>query len=422
MAVLTNKISHPSRVDPSELFASIGRSPKSNSVTFPPSGSTASSGSAMVFHEGSVSNFPDFLTRKSFDELLLMFLKLGADDTLLATGIPLTIKLNGSWVQVSDRPISYDEVSLIANEIDNSTAQSRMMSGQFLQFAHAIRSASEQYRFRVNGTRIMGVGGTDQAASLTLRTIPGTPPSVEELGLPPQILAMTQHRAGLFVVSGPTGSGKTTTSAALLRDVIETRQGKNIVTFEDPIEFVYDKLEKKSVVQQSEVKWLEGRWSDVGPNLLRRNPDIAFLGEAPDKDAMEAAVKFAAHGKFVMVTLHANSVAGTIGRMADEWPVTSRSAILKSIVANIRGIVHQRLVKAPDTDARTPIFGMLEFSQDMREHLGSLDSEELLGAITSYVKTHGVSELSYAQAKFNEGLIHPEDFSVLKKEFEINDS
>ena len=421
MAVLGDKIQYSSEVEKSDLFKTVVRTPKSNPDTFPTSESTASSVSEMVFHEGSVSNFPHFLARKLFDELLLMFLKLGADDTLLAVGIPLTIKLNGSWVTVSDRLISYDEVSAIVNEIDNSTATSRMMAGKPLKFAHAIRSASEQYRFRVNGTKIMGVGGTDQAASLTLRTIPGTPPSVEELGLPPQILAMTQHRAGLFIVSGPTGSGKTTTSAAIIRDLVENHEGKNIITFEDPIEYVYDKLDKKSVIQQSEVKWLEGGWSDVGPNLLRRNPDIAFLGEAPDKDAMEAAVKVSAHGKFVMVTLHTNSVAGTIDRMADEWPVASRSAILKSIISNIRGIVHQRLVRAPDTDVRTPIFGWLEFSQDMREHLGSLDSEELLGAITGYVKTNGVSELSYAQAKFNEGLIHPEDFSVLEKEFKINE-
>lgn len=418
----SNDKSYGSEVNEDDLFTSIKspadkKKPSHVSVNAPSSGA-----GSLRFDGSSVLNFPDFLTRQHLDVLLLQFLEAGVDDTEVATGIPLTIKINGSWVQVSDRPLSFNEVGGIVNEIDSPTALARVLSGEFLQFAHAIRSAKDQHRFRGSGTHILGAGGTDQAISLTLRTIPGTPPSVGELGLPSAIIGMTQHRAGLVIVCGPVGSGKTTTSASLVRHILEDTSGKKIVEVSDPIEYVHDKVKKKSFIQQSEVKWFSGGWKDVGPNLLRRNPDIAFFGEAPDSDAMEAAVKFSAHGKLVMVTLHANSVAATVDRMADEWPAAHRSAVIKSIIANLRGIVHQRLVRSVKPNSRVPIFGILEFTQDMRDHLGGLDSEDILPAITNYVNVNGVSEFSYAKKKFDEGLIHPDDFNALKREFQTSDA
>ncbi|MDA8663430.1 ATPase, T2SS/T4P/T4SS family [Porticoccaceae bacterium] len=419
---MSNEESHSSSVSMNELFESKpnhqGGEVGGKSLIMP---RTEMPRQRLKFVDNKVQDFPVYLNRRDFDDLLMTFLQEGVDDVDLSVCNPLMIKLKGSWVPVSDRAISYDEVSGIVDAIDNSTATVRMMSQRYLQFAHAIRTSTEQYRYRVNGTKILGAGGAEQAASLTLRIIPGIPPTTSELKLPSQISKMVEYSSGLFVVCGSTGSGKTTTCAALIRYILETRDTK-IITFEDPIEYVYDKVEKRGFIQQSEIQWFEKRWKDVLPNARRRNPDVIFLGEAQDKDAMETTVKSASDGKFVMVTLHAGTVVDTIHRMAKDWPVAEQPDIIKTIIANIRGIVHQRLVRTPDSRARTPIFGILEFTQDIRDHLGGLNFSDLRQAISEYVDSNGVSEMSDAQLKFDRGLVHPDDFEKLKRDFKTDGS
>src|SRR6202012_1651882 len=198
-------------------------------------------------------------------------------------------------------------------------------------------------RFRANAFIQQGSVG------LVLRTIPATLPTISSLDLPPVLREVVQHKRGLVIVVGATGSGKSTSLAAMIDERNETTHG-HIITIEDPIEFVHP--HKNCIVTQREVGIDTDTWESALKNSLRQAPDVILMGELRDRETMEHAVAFAETGHLCMATLHANSANQALDRIINFFPEERRAQLLMDLSLNLRSLVSQRLIPTEDGHGR----------------------------------------------------------------------
>lgn len=368
--------------------------------------------------EMEVFSFPVILGFKEFNELLIWSSDLGCSDIVLKTGEPVYLRINGKWLVVGTIPIKNEELAVIVNEISRSNSTSTMiLNGEDMDFAHEIRvSRTEKVRFRCNATA--SSFKSDVGVSLTLRTIPSTPPSLKDLNVEPELLEDAFIDKGLVLVTGVMGSGKSTLLAAILREIIQT-ENKNIITYESPIEFDLVGLDnKKSLVQQTEVPThLKGGFADAIRNSTRRAADIILVGEARDTETFRKMLEAADIGTAAYSTLHTRSVSETVTRIINEFPNDERNQIASTLIASARLIIQQRLVPRADKPGRVPLKEYLGFSRKIKKALANVKTEDLAMKIQEFVESDGQSLLFDATRKFEEGLIFEEDYLSIKREF-----
>ncbi|MDR0591313.1 MAG: type IV pilus twitching motility protein PilT [Candidatus Nomurabacteria bacterium] len=265
--------------------------------------------------------------------LLEETVKKKASDLHIQVGLPPILRIDGALIPVPNMPVLNEQMveSLTFTILDDDQQQILLKDKEF-DFSFAFGDLG---RFRVNAFHERGNLGA------ALRLIPNVIQSIAELGLPPIVSSFAEYPRGLVLVTGPTGSGKSTTLAALI-DKINNEKAQHIITIEDPIEFTHKS--KRSVVVQREVHYDTYSFSVALRSALRQDPDVVLIGEMRDLETISAAITIAETGHLVFATLHTNSAAQSIDRITDVFPPHQQPQI-KSQLANIlQAICSQRLV------------------------------------------------------------------------------
>ena len=261
----------------------------------------------------------------------------GGTDLHLAAGAPPMFRIDGDLHPAGDfDPLAADEVERIAEAMLPPAMQEQFLEHSQLDFSFSWKDVT---RFRGNVYRQRG------AVSMALRAIPYEIPTPEELLLPPVMSEFMAQRQGLVLMTGPTGSGKSTTLAALIGRINET-QRRHILTLEDPIEYVHN--HKQSIVSQREVGSDTKSFADGLRSALREDPDVVLMGEMRDPESIATTLTVAETGHLVFATLHTNDTSTALDRIIDVFPPERQSQIRVQLAASLTAVVAQRLV--PRTD------------------------------------------------------------------------
>ncbi|MBA4340513.1 MAG: type IV pili twitching motility protein PilT [Methylibium sp.] len=301
---------------------------------------------------------------KFINDLLRLMVSRRGSDLFLTADFPPAIKVDGKVTKVSPQPLTGNHTLQLARSIMNDKQAAEFERSKECNFAISPAGIG---RFRANAFLQQGHVG------LVLRTIPATLPSIASLDLPPILNDVVQAKRGLVIVVGATGSGKSTSLAAMIDHRNESTYG-HIITIEDPIEFVHP--HKNCIVTQREVGIDTDGWEQALKNTLRQAPDVILMGEIRDRETMEHAVAFAETGHLCMATLHANSANQALDRIINFFPEERRSQLLMDLSLNLRALVSQRLLPRAEGKGRiaaveillnTPLISDLIFKGEVGE-------------------------------------------------------
>ena len=282
------------------------------------------------------------------DALLHEAVRREASDVHIKVGSPPYLRVDGVLEPLSDLPdVNPADTERVAFAIMPKARADEFLECQEADFAHTVSGLG---RFRVNVFRQRGSVGM-----VLRRVLPGIP-SFESLGLPPVVRRLAEEPRGLVLVTGPTGSGKTTTLAAMIDHINET-MSKHIVTIEDPIEVLHP--DKRSIVNQREIGTDTEDFHAALKRVLRQDPDVILIGEMRDPETVWAALSAAETGHLVFATLHTMSATETISRIIDFFPPYQQQQVRMSLAGSLRGIVSQRLVQRADGKGRVPSMEVL---------------------------------------------------------------
>ncbi len=269
---------------------------------------------------------------KFINDLLRLMISRKGSDLFLTAEFPPAIKVDGKVTKVSPQPLTGQHTLQLARAIMNDKQAAEFERTKECNFAISPQGVG---RFRANAFIQQGSVG------LVLRTIPAEVPTITSLDLPPILRKVVQEKRGLVIVVGATGSGKSTSLAAMVDERNQTTFG-HIITIEDPIEFVHP--HKNCIITQREVGIDTDSWDLALKNTLRQAPDVILMGEVRDRETMEHAVAFAETGHLCMATLHANSANQALDRIINFFPEERRAQLLMDLSLNLRALVSQRLL------------------------------------------------------------------------------
>jgi twitching motility protein PilU len=301
---------------------------------------------------------------KFVHELLRVMLSKKASDLFITAGFPPAFKVDGRMTPVSNQSLTPTHTMEIARALMNDKQAQEFEATKECNFAISPPGIG---RFRVNAFVQQGRVG------VVLRTITTQIPRFEDLGLPDVLKDVAMSKRGLVIVVGATGSGKTTTLAAMVGYRNENSYG-HIITIEDPIEFVHD--HKNCLVTQREVGVDTESWHVALKNTLRQAPDVIMIGEVRDRETMDHAIAFAETGHLCLGTLHANSSNQALDRIINFFPEERRPQLLMDLSLNLKGMISQRLIPRRDGPGRvaaieimlnTPLISDLVFKGEVHE-------------------------------------------------------
>ncbi len=266
-------------------------------------------------------------------QLLAFTMQNDASDLHLSSGNPPIIRVNGKMKRVKADALDSDDIRTMLYSVMTEEQRSEYENNMELDFAIAL---GEKARFRVNGFT------TRLGAAAVFRTIPTVIPTMEELGLPPVMRRFAELEKGLVLVTGPTGSGKSTTLASMI-NYINLTQGKHVLTIEDPVEFFHNS--KKSLINHREVGQDTKSFARALKSALREDPDVILVGEMRDHETISLALTAAETGHLVFGTLHSNSASKTIDRIIDVFPSGDKEMVRAMLSSSIQGVIAQTLLK-----------------------------------------------------------------------------
>ena len=269
---------------------------------------------------------------KFINDLLKLMVSRNGSDLFITGEFPPAIKVDGKVTKVSPQPLNGSHTLALTRSIMNDKQVADFERTKECNFAIAPAGIG---RFRVNAFMQQGMVG------MVLRVIPNVIPTIDGLGMPQVLKEVVMSKRGLCILVGATGSGKTTTLAAMVDWRNENSYG-HIITVEDPVEFVH--AHKNCVITQREVGIDTDSWEAALKNTLRQAPDVILMGEIRDRETMEHAMAFAETGHLCMATLHANSANQALDRIINFFPEERRSQLLMDLSLNLRALVSQRLV------------------------------------------------------------------------------
>ena len=347
------------------------------------------------------------------DVLLAHCERLNTSDITIQTGEFIYAEVYGRLLRITNRRLSNTEVGELLNTIYGPNGTTQILSGRDVDTHYEFRpNRSERYRYRVNATGCQ-VEGHD-GIQITIRTIPSTPPTLASMDLSPEILAAIAPHQGVVYVTGATGSGKSTLLAAIIRDIGEQPDSnRKMLTYEAPIEFVYDAIQMpSSVVSQSEIPRHIPSFEAGVRNALRRKPRLILVGEARDKETISAVIEAALTGHPVYTTLHSNGVAETIRRLVTAFPSDERNGRTIDILETIRLAVWQKLVPTVD-GRRVALREFLVFNEEIRDILLESNPENITASTRRLVKERGQTMEMDAARKFEAGIIPEREYRLL---------
>lgn len=328
-----------------------------------------------------------------FDTLL----REGGSDLHLSVGYPPMMRLRGQLQPIEDTALTSSQLEPLMLELLDDGRRRDFLARHDLDFAYAYGTKA---RFRANYlVKYTGLGAV-------FRTIPSQIPTVEQLALPASIVRLAELRSGLVLITGPTGSGKSTTLAALIARINATRDG-HILTIEDPVEFVHES--QRCQVTHREVGVDTPSFADAIRSAGRENADVILVGELRGQETMRMALQLASFGVLVFATVHTNSAASTIDRFVNAFPHSQQSAIRGMLSDALAGVVAQQLLRTADGTRRVAVHevlvGTVGVSAAIRESKTSMIPSLIQGG-----QKHGMQTMDRALEKLvADGTIRAED-------------
>ncbi len=278
--------------------------------------------------------------KEKIQQLLRIGFELKASDIHLTVGVPPIFRINGELRRYGKDTLKPEDTEGMARAIVPADLWDRLKENGELDFSYGLPGVS---RFRVNAYH------QRTCLSLAIRVVPTTIPSMEELGLPEVLKKIAAKPQGLVLVTGPTGSGKSTTLASMIHYMNQTMR-KHIITLEDPIEYLHK--HGNSIIDQREVGFDTNNFANGLRAALRQDPDVILVGEMRDLETIQTAITAAETGHLVLGTLHTSSAPATINRIIDVFPPTQQAQIRIQLASVLVSIVLQRLFPLPDKKGR----------------------------------------------------------------------
>ncbi len=332
--------------------------------------------------------------------ILNFAVKEKASDVHIKAGLPPILRINGSLTPIKNHPrLAPDEVAQTSMSLMNDTQKNTFKDNHQVDIAHSVPGLG---RFRVNIFQQRG------AVGIVLRVIPMQIQSFEELHLPEVLKKLAMEMRGLVLVTGITGSGKSTTLATML-DYINNNRSSNIVSVEDPIEFLH--RDKRSIINQREIGVDTGCFSDALKGALRQDPDVIMVGEMRDMETIEIALTAAETGHLVLSTLHTIDAMETINRIVSVFPPYQQKQIRIQLAGVIKGVISQRLLTTKDGQGRVPAVEVLVSTGLVRECIEDKEkTKNIKESIAKGQTTYGMQTFDQSLHSLMEsGLISYED-------------
>jgi len=293
-----------------------------------------------------------------------------ASDLHLIRGVPPTVRIDGELSFLEKKPLTESDLDTYFTEIvHDHEKKERFLKEKELDFGYEIRRKA---RMRVNAYY------QRDSIAFSIRHLFATIPKLEDLNLPEVLKDLVKKPNGLILVTGPTGSGKSTTLAAMI-DCINELRSVHVVTVEDPIEYVY--APKKSIISQREVGGDTRSFSDALRHVLRQDPDVILIGEMRDYETMQAAITAAETGHLVFSTLHTTSAAQTIDRIIDVFPPYQQPQVRSQLATTLQAVITQRLLKRADVNGRVPVTEVMVVTAAIRNLIREGKTYQLYSAI-----------------------------------------
>ena len=303
------------------------------------------------------------------DDLLKAMVERGASDLHLVVGSPPMIRLHGRLEPLTDDNLSPSAAQELVGAITKKEESDTLIEHREVDFAYSLPGVS---RFRVNACF------QRDSVSAVLRAIPGLPPALEEMDLPPIVAEVTKKPRGLVVVTGPTGSGKSTTLAAMI-NFINRHQAVRIVTIEDPIEFLHHNI--KSVISQREIGRDTLSFNNALRSALRQDPDVILVGEMRDLETISLALTAAETGHLVFGTLHVTSAPESINRIVDVFPTEAQEQVRLQLAGVLEAVFTQTLVPRINGDGRVCAMEILIGTPGVRNLIRENKPAQMMNAI-----------------------------------------
>lgn len=322
----------------------------------------------------------------------------GASDIHLTVGIPPSVRVDGHLIQLPDldRLMPEDTIKL-ADELMDEYARNKFEEKGEVDFSYSVVGFG---RFRVNVYKQRGT------VSMALRTVPLSVPAIDDLGLPPILKELAMKKRGLVLVTGPTGSGKSTTLAAMIDHMNKHRNG-HIITLEDPIEYLH--RHGKSIINQREVGHDTFSYAGALRAALRQDPDVILIGEMRDLETISTAVTAAETGHLVLSTLHTIGAVQTIDRIIDVFPPDQQQQIKVQLASVLEGVISQQLIKKSDNKGRIAALEIMLANAAIRNHIREGKTHQILSALQTGRKHGMVTMDAYLTELYRQGLISYND-------------
>ena len=343
------------------------------------------------------------------DAFLKLGLAQGCSDVHLAVGVPPMLRMNGDLMPIKFRELSDTELETYLLEILTNKQKERLAQGHDLDFSYV---GDESGRFRVNVFRkATGMGAV-------FRNIPGDVPTLDQLHVPPILKQFCDYHQGMVLVTGSTGTGKSTTLAAMI-DYINESRNINIISLEDPIEFVHPS--KQSQVIQRELGTHVESFADGVRSAMREDPDVILVGELRDAETISMAMTAAETGHLVLGTLHTTGAVKTIDRIIDALPGELREQTKGFLAMSLKAVVTQVLVKTPDGRGRRAVLEILVNTRAIAKLITSDQTHQIASQLQTG-RDYGMQVMDQALLDaINAKEIDPDDairFANEKKKFQ----
>ncbi len=319
-------------------------------------------------------------------DLLQEMIEKQASDLHITAGVPPQLRVDGDIMSTDHEPLTPEDTLQITYSVLNEEQQKRFEAEKELDFSFGVKGLS---RFRANVFLQRGV------TSLAIRQIPYEIRSFRELGLPPVVEKLADKQKGMILVTGPTGSGKSTTLASII-DKINNERRSHIITIEDPIEYIHQ--HKKCIVNQREVKADTESFGAALKHVLRQDPDVILIGEMRDLETMAAALTIAETGHLALATLHTNSTFESINRIVDAFPANQQGQVRAQLAFVLEGVITQQLIPRANGKGRVMVAEVMVCTPAIRATIRDDKIHQIYGLMQAGQK-YGMQTMN--QALFN---------------------
>ena len=342
----------------------------------------------------------------AMSELLQLVVDEGASDLHLSVGVPPILRIHGKLNPLDSESLAPEDTERLVKSITSDEHQMRVRETGSTDFGFGFGEGS---RFRVSVFRQKGFYG------MVLRQIPATLMTLAQIGLPKQVEQLLYKPRGLILVTGPTGSGKTTTLASMINIINESRDC-HIITIEDPLEYHHE--HKKSIVTQRELNVDTPSFAEALRGALRQDPDVILVGEMRDLETMEAAITAAETGHLVFATLHTTGAARTVDRIVDAFPTNQQEQIRTQLASNIVAVISQLLLPRKDREGRIGVFEVMLATSSIRSLIRDNKTFRIASDIQTGARWGMMTLDAHLLALYEKNIISREDVVSKAQDYE----